>query len=80
MIGVMFKDSTVAAYAHRQFWQAIASTIGWTYSSLLCNYVKLYILLSLLVLAIIGYYLAEWLATKHKTQIKQEQTNNEEMM
>ena len=46
-------------------WGAIGSTIGFAYSNAVCNYIKIYITLTGEVLALLGYYLAEYYAAKH---------------
>ena len=64
LISITFKDTIDAAFANLQLWSSIGASISYGYSNELCNYVKLYLLLGFVVVAMGGYYTTEWLATR----------------
>nr|CAD7406354.1 unnamed protein product [Timema poppensis] len=60
MCGFLFPGREEAAYSNFRLWESLGFIVAYAYSSFLCTYVKLYILLALLVVGLVGYYYIEW--------------------
>ena len=65
MYGNVFSDNSEAAFANYRMFESVGFILGYGYSGLLCVYVKIYILIALLVISVVGYLLVEmWLKRK----------------
>ncbi|XP_069463946.1 protein unc-93 homolog A-like [Ambystoma mexicanum] len=67
LYGVLFDDHKEAAFANYRLWESLGFVIAYAYSTFLCVYVKLYILLAVLVVAMVMYAFVERQETKHPT-------------
>ncbi|KAM8952973.1 protein unc-93 homolog A-like [Pelodytes ibericus] len=61
LYGVLFEDHKEAAFANYRIWQSIGFIISFAYSNFLCAYVKLYVVLSNMILGMILYFVVEYL-------------------
>ncbi|XP_077131825.1 protein unc-93 homolog A-like isoform X2 [Ranitomeya variabilis] len=69
--GVLFDDHKEAAFANYRLWESLGFVIAFAYSNFLCVYVKLYVVLSILLIGIILYLVVEYLEyRKQKTCAK----------
>ncbi|CAJ0919159.1 unnamed protein product [Ranitomeya imitator] len=59
--GVLFDDHKEAAFANYRLWESLGFVIAFAYSNFLCVYVKLYVVLSILLIGIILYLVVEYL-------------------
>jgi len=59
MYGCLFVDEAPAAFANFRLWQSLGFVIPFAYSNFLCTDVKLYVLMTVLVLGVIGYIVVE---------------------
>lgn len=66
LYGVLFKDSSKAAYSNYQMWRALGKLIAFAYQSHLPFKIKAYILLASLILGMIGYGTVELIEYKKK--------------
>ncbi|XP_003419261.2 protein unc-93 homolog A isoform X2 [Loxodonta africana] len=76
LYGTLFEKNKEAAFANYRLWEALGFVIAFGYSTYLCVYTKLYILLGILIVTMVAYGTVERLEAK--TQIKplaKEQTN-----
>ncbi|XP_049761399.1 protein unc-93 homolog A [Elephas maximus indicus] len=76
LYGTLFEKNKEAAFANYRLWEALGFVIAFGYSTYLCVYTKLYILLGILIVTMVAYGTVECLEAK--TQIKplaKEQTN-----
>ncbi|XP_071997277.1 protein unc-93 homolog A-like isoform X3 [Engystomops pustulosus] len=65
--GVLFDDHKEAAFANYRLWESLGFVISFAYSNYLCVSVKLYIVLSILLIGMILYLVVEYLEyRKHK--------------
>ncbi|KAM8952969.1 protein unc-93 homolog A-like [Pelodytes ibericus] len=60
LYGVLFDDHKEAAFANYRLWESLGFVIAYGYSTFLCVSVKLYILLSVLVIAMVLYGCVEY--------------------
>ncbi|XP_053316258.1 protein unc-93 homolog A-like [Spea bombifrons] len=61
LYGVLFEKNKEAAFANFSLWESVGFVIAFGYSSFLCVYMKLYILLCVVVLGIIMYAVVEYM-------------------
>ncbi|MEE6509289.1 hypothetical protein FKM82_025341 [Ascaphus truei] len=61
LYGVLFEKNKEAAFANFSLWESVGFAIAFGYSSFLCVYVKLYILLCVIVLGILLYGAVEYI-------------------
>ncbi|XP_075719848.1 protein unc-93 homolog A-like [Rhinoderma darwinii] len=59
--GVLFDDHKEAAFANYRLWESLGFVIAFAYSNLLCVCVKLYVVLSMLLIGMILYLVVEYL-------------------
>ncbi|XP_029452830.1 protein unc-93 homolog A [Rhinatrema bivittatum] len=78
LYGVLFDEHKEAAFANYRLWESLGFVIAYAYSTYLCVYVKLYILLSVLIVSIVLYGLAEYQEYKKKSSINCDAENKEE--
>ena len=57
--GIFFADNTEGAFSTYRFYESIGMVIGYGLNSVLCVKHKLYVLIGLFVLGVIGYYITE---------------------
>ncbi|NWZ79242.1 UN93A protein, partial [Poecile atricapillus] len=62
--GILFEKNKEAAFANYRLWESVGFVIAFAYSNLLQAYVKMYILLSVLVLSMVTYGAVEYLEAK----------------
>ncbi|XP_069811629.1 protein unc-93 homolog A-like isoform X1 [Dendropsophus ebraccatus] len=61
LYGILFVDHKEAAFANYRVWESLGFVIAFAYSNLLCVSVKLYIVLSIMLLGMILYLVVECL-------------------
>ena len=59
LYGIIFPKDLDAAFSCFRLWESVGFVISFGYSSFLCTYIKLYILLGLSLLSIICYGMLE---------------------
>ena len=57
--GVLFSKESEAAFSNYRMWESLGFIIAFAYSTFLCTSVKLYILMSMLIIGMIGYFIVE---------------------
>ncbi|XP_008067057.2 protein unc-93 homolog A [Carlito syrichta] len=67
LFGVLFERNKEAAFANYRLWEALGFVIAFGYSTFLCVYVKLYILLGVLTLTMVAYGTVEYWEAKNPT-------------
>ncbi|XP_053565142.1 protein unc-93 homolog A-like [Bombina bombina] len=77
LYGVLFDDHKEAAFANYRLWESLGFVIAFGYSTFLCVYVKLYILLAVLILAMLMYACVEYVEYKKvPNRTPQKEDNN----
>ncbi|KAE8601839.1 hypothetical protein XENTR_v10013811 [Xenopus tropicalis] len=67
LYGVLFEKNKEAAFANFSLWESLGFAIAFGYSSFLCVYVKLYILMCVVVIGILLYGTVEYIEhTQHR--------------
>ncbi len=67
LYGCLFTQESEAAFSNYRMWESLGFIIAFAYSNYICTSVKLYILISVLSIGMIGYFIVEWLHRKeHK--------------
>ncbi|KAM9316719.1 protein unc-93 homolog A-like [Gastrophryne carolinensis] len=66
LYGVLFDEHKEAAFANYRLWESLGYVIAYGYSTFLCVSVKLYILISVLIIAISFYTLVEYVESKRR--------------
>ncbi|OXB57473.1 hypothetical protein ASZ78_009250 [Callipepla squamata] len=69
LYGVLFEKHTEAAFANYRLWESCGFVIAFGYSTTLRVYIKLYILLAVLMLAMVTYGVVEYLEAKRSPEI-----------
>jgi hypothetical protein len=64
--GILFPSREEAAYSNFRLWESLGFIIAYAYSTYLCITVKVYILISLMVIGMAGYLTVEWQEKKKK--------------
>jgi len=64
LYGTLFGSESEAAFSNYRLWESLGFFVSFAYSFYLCAAVKLYILTALLILAMLGYFAAEYLHWK----------------
>ncbi|XP_062497689.1 protein unc-93 homolog A isoform X2 [Pezoporus occidentalis] len=64
LYGILFEKHKEAAFANYRLWESLGFVIAFGYSTKLQIYIKLYILLSMLVLSVVTYGAVEYLEAK----------------
>ncbi|KAG5890521.1 hypothetical protein JTB14_022754 [Gonioctena quinquepunctata] len=62
--GILFPGEEEAAYSNFRLWESTGSVITYAYSPYLCNYIKIYLLMGLLIIGVIGYTGVEFVQQK----------------
>lgn len=60
MSGIIFPGMEEAAYSNFRLWEATGSVIAYAYSPYLCTSTKLYFLMGVLFVGIVGYGIIEF--------------------
>ena len=58
--GTLFSEEPDAAFCNYRLWESVGFIIAFAYSSFLCTSVKLYILISMLIVGFLGYLVVEY--------------------
>lgn len=58
--GILFPGEEEAAFSNFRLWESTGSVITYIYSPYLCTFTKLYILIGILFVGMIGYGIIEW--------------------
>ncbi|KAM4695107.1 protein unc-93 homolog A-like [Discoglossus pictus] len=72
LYGVLFEKNKEAAFANFSLWESLGFAIAFGYSSFLCVYVKLYILMCVVVLGILLYGAVEFIEYRNSTAANEE--------
>ncbi|XP_053316259.1 protein unc-93 homolog A-like [Spea bombifrons] len=72
LYGVLFEKNKEAAFANFCLWEAVGFVIAYAYSSFLCVYMKLYILLCVIALGFSMYVVVEYMEFTRPSSDKQE--------
>ncbi|XP_073416306.1 protein unc-93 homolog A-like [Dendrobates tinctorius] len=72
LYGVLFEKNKEAAFANFSLWESIGFAIAFGYSSVLCVYIKLYILMCFIVVGILLYGAVEYIEYKTTCEISEE--------
>ncbi len=67
--GNIFEEKD-AAFANVGLWRSTGFCVGFSYSSLLCTAVKLYVQCVVLSLGALGYFFVEYIVRKEKNKIQ----------
>ncbi|XP_012514735.1 PREDICTED: protein unc-93 homolog A isoform X1 [Propithecus coquereli] len=80
LYGVLFEENKEAAFASYRLWEALGFVVAFGYSTFLCVYVKLYVLLGVLSVAMVAYGTVEYLESKNPVgPLAPRQENQEEV-
>lgn len=69
MYGVFFHDNQEPAFSNYRLWESLGFVIAFAYANFLCINVKLIILLAMLIVSLVGYFMAEYI---NKMQVDRE--------
>ena len=69
--GILFPSREEAAYSNFRLWESLGFIIAYAYSSFICAFIKVYILLAMLLIGMTCYLVVEW--EEHK-KLKQKQS------
>ncbi|XP_070168283.1 UNC93-like protein isoform X1 [Polyergus mexicanus] len=58
--GILFPGQEEAAFSNFRLWESTGSVITYAYSPYLCTFTKLYLLIGILCVGMIGYGIIEW--------------------
>lgn len=58
--GILFAGQEEAAFSNFRLWESTGSVITYVYSPYLCTYTKLYLLIAILCVGMVGYGIIEW--------------------
>ncbi|XP_053568197.1 protein unc-93 homolog A-like [Bombina bombina] len=75
LYGILFEKNKEAAFANVCLWESIGFVIAFGYSTFLCVSVKLYILLSVIVIAIILYAVVEYIEYQKPSTVVEKEPN-----
>jgi len=59
LYGCYFPDNQEAAFSNYRLWESLGFVVAFAYGNFICINVKLYILLAVLALGMLGYFMAE---------------------
>ncbi|XP_052025761.1 protein unc-93 homolog A isoform X2 [Apodemus sylvaticus] len=77
LFGVLFEENKEPAFANYRLGEAVGYVIAFGYSSFLCVSTKLYILLGVLSLAVVGYGVVEYLESKTACKVLAAEEKNQ---
>lgn len=75
--GILFPGMEEAAYSNFRLWEATGSVIAYSYSSYLCTSTKLYLLIGILIIGVVGYGIIEFTGTISKVILVDPKTDFE---
>lgn len=75
--GILFPGQEEAAFSNFRLWESTGSVITYVYSPYLCTNKKLYILIGVLCVGMIGYIIIEWSGRTNKAKIANEKSEFE---
>ncbi|KAM0724765.1 UNC93-like protein [Formica fusca] len=64
--GILFPGQEEAAFSNFRLWESTGSVITYVYSPYLCTFTKLYFLIGILCVGMIGYGIIEWSGTTNR--------------
>ncbi|CAH1780446.1 unnamed protein product, partial [Owenia fusiformis] len=67
-VGIMFMGNNEAAFANYKMWQSVGSAVTFIYSTFLCMYIKLYIMLTVIVVGTVCVLVLEVIYKRQKTR------------
>ncbi|KAK2154829.1 hypothetical protein LSH36_256g04070 [Paralvinella palmiformis] len=67
LYGSIFSDTSEAAFSNYRMWESFGFIIPFAYSGFICTNFKVYILLCVLLVGMMGYYIVEW---RHRQEQK----------
>lgn len=62
--GILFPGQEEAAFSNFRLWESTGSVITYIYSPYLCTSIKLYLLIGILCVGMVGYGVIEWLGIR----------------
>ncbi|KAM8809246.1 protein unc-93 homolog A [Eudromia elegans] len=80
LYGVLFEKSKEAAFANYRLWESVGFVIAFGYSTFLKVYVKLYIVLSVLVVSMVMYGVVEYIEAKSSPRVSTASTTGKEKL
>ncbi|XP_063297327.1 protein unc-93 homolog A-like [Pelobates fuscus] len=72
LYGILFEKNKEAAFANFSLWESIGFAIAFGYSSFLCVYIKLYILMCVIVIGILLYGAVEYIEFRNSLTVTEE--------
>ncbi|XP_053315961.1 protein unc-93 homolog A-like [Spea bombifrons] len=72
LYGVLFEKNKEAAFANFSLWESLGFAIAFGYSSFLCVYIKLYILMCVIVLGILLYGAVEFIEYRNSRTVAED--------
>lgn len=70
LYGTLFRRNKEAAFSNYRLWESAGFVVAYAYSTHLCARMKLYVMLCVLLLGVIGYILVEFLHMRKKRRMK----------
>ncbi|XP_065349467.1 UNC93-like protein [Cloeon dipterum] len=68
LYGNVFSKDEEAAYSNHRLWESLGFAVAYAYSTLLCTDAKMWVLLGLLAVGMVGYYIVEVIEAKNRKQ------------
>ncbi|CAD6220432.1 GSCOCG00005055001-RA-CDS [Cotesia congregata] len=75
--GILFPGMEEAAYSNFRLWEATGSVVAYSYSSYLCTSTKLYVLIGILIVGVVGYGVIEFSGKSSKVRLVDPKTDFE---
>ena len=75
LYGSIFSKTSEAAFSNYRMWESLGFIIAFAYSGFICTNIKIYVLTSVLILGMIGYYIVEWL---HRLDNRKDDNNRKD--
>ncbi|XP_006871255.1 PREDICTED: protein unc-93 homolog A [Chrysochloris asiatica] len=76
LYGTLFENNKEAAFSNYRLWEALGMVIAFGYSTHLCVYIKLFILLGILIVTMVAYGTVEYMESKAQAKpLPTEETN-----
>lgn len=60
LYGVLFPSNEEAAFCNYRLWESVGFIIAYVNGNLLCIRIKLYLLLAVLIVGMVGFYIIEF--------------------
>lgn len=77
--GLLFPGQEEAAFSNFRLWESTGSVITYVYSPYLCTYMKLYLLIGILCVGMVGYSAIEWLGIQTDRAVSEDKPDFELM-